>query len=173
MFSCFLHTKKHKQFHCVFFLYSLMYAKTKVVSKCSFLPQNNSQGWMNYEEQLPCEWRSQTKGHCLSVNLWWLGHHAESSITTSRRRRRRRRRWKTFSQENSTSASTPRVIPTVHPQCPPLFASQQSLNRWCFAWESSDNHRLATNRLLGNQLTRLDSARCCHHIFLGDAARVQ
>ncbi len=63
------------------------------------------------------------------------------------------------------SASTPRVIPTALPQCPPLFASQQSLNRWCSARESSDSHRLATNRLLGNQLTRPDSARCCHIYF--------
>jgi len=135
---------------------------------------NNAQRWIRKKKKTFLKVRNWTKGHCVIVSfLWWVGHHAESSITTSKRRRE--------SVEDvlireyhllSISASTPRVIPTALPPCPPLFASQQSLNRWCSAWESSDSHRLATNRLLGNQLTRLDSARCCHHIFLGDEARV-
>ncbi len=98
--------------------------------------------------------RHRTKGHCLIVNLWWVGHHAESSITTSKRRESVEDVLIREYQLLSISSSTPRVIPTALPQCPPLFASQQSLNRWCSAWESSDSHRLATNRLLGNQLTR-------------------
>ncbi|TRY82132.1 hypothetical protein DNTS_009452 [Danionella cerebrum] len=49
--------------------------------------------------------------------------------------------------------------PALSPARPPLFTSQQSSNRWCSAWETSDGQKPGTNRLLGNQLTRQHSAR--------------
>lgn len=111
-----------------------------------------------------------TLSHCKSLVSGTpcrvLHHYVKEEEGVSGRRSHKR-----ISPPQHFSFHTPRY-PHRAPPCPPLFASQQSLNRWCSAWESSDSHRLATNRLLGNQLTRLDSARCCHHIFLGDEARV-